>query len=426
MSEQALDLRSFLQIVRRQKAIVMAAASLGLLVGLGFTLLNPPLPTSNALVLLPPSATRYIGTQVVIAASDPVLAGAEHLVSPPVSLRTLRNAVKATSLTSTIVSITAEGKTVAQAESIANAVADSYIDYVGRKNSPGGKLQAEVLSVAAHATLGSLRIRLLITGGIGLLLGTLIGVIIAVAVGRNRRRLRERDEIAAATGAPVLASIPVRHPSGAAGWARLLEEYDAGAVHAASLSRILRRIGLVDQSRQSRHNSRHSVLVLSLASDAGALALGPQLAAFAASRRIPTTLIIAHQQEAKATASLRAACQTGPDARPNRSSYLQLSATRDVDGQSPHGAVLAVIVCVVDGRAPRVADIMATTTTLLAVSAGAATGEELARIAATCAAEGRRLVGVVVADPDSTDHTAGRMAQLAGSAARIQPTRATG
>ena len=184
MSEQVLDLRKFLQIARRHKAIVMAATVLGLLAGLGFTLLNPPLPTSNALVLLPPSASRYIGTQVVIAASDPVLAGAEPLVTPRVSLQTLRNDVKATRLTSNIVTITARGNTPAQSESIADAVAESYIDYVGRKNSAVGKVQAEVLSVATHATVGSLRIRLLITGGIGMLLGALIGSIIAVAVGR--------------------------------------------------------------------------------------------------------------------------------------------------------------------------------------------------------------------------------------------------
>jgi len=184
MSEQ-LDLRRFMRMAWRHKAIVLAAALLGLLAGLGFTLLKPPLPTSNALVLLPPSATRYIGTQVVIAASDPVLAGAMHAVTPPVSLQALRNNVKATRLTSTIVSITAKGNTAAQAESTANAVADSYVDYVGRKNSAVGKVQAEVLSVATHARLGSLRIRLIISGGIGVLLGVVIGTITAVAVGRK-------------------------------------------------------------------------------------------------------------------------------------------------------------------------------------------------------------------------------------------------
>jgi capsular polysaccharide biosynthesis protein len=427
MSEQVLDLRRFLRIAFRHKAILVAATVLGLLAGLGFTLFNPPLFTSNALVLLAPSATRFIGTQVVIAASDPVLAGAQPLVTPPVSLQALRNDVKATSLTSNIVSITAKGHTTAQAESIANAVAESYIDYVGRKNSAVGKVQAEVLSIATHATLGSLRIRLIITGVIGMLLGALIGAIIAVAVGRNRGLLRERDEIAAASGAPVLASIPVRHPSGPGGWTRLLEEYEPGVVHATSLGRVLHRVGLARVlSGEAGDDFRYSIQVMSLASDAGALALGPQLAAFAASLGIPTALVIGPQQEAKATAGLRAACETKPYPPSKRASHLEVSVLRDGDGNRPHAALLTIVVCVVHGRTPRVADMMPTTATLLAVSAGAATSEQLAQVAATCAADGRRIAGVVVADPDSADQTTGRRPQRRGSASRVQPTRATG
>jgi capsular polysaccharide biosynthesis protein len=425
MSEQ-LDLRRFIWLAWRHKAIVLAAALLGLLAGLGFTMLKPPLPTSNALVLLPPSATRYIGTQVVIAASDPVLAGAMHAVTPPVSLQALRNNVKATRLTSNIVSITAKGSTAAQAESTANAVADSYVDYVGRKNSAVGKVQAEVLSVATHARLGSLRIRLLISGGIGLLLGALIGTITAVAFGRNRRLLRDRDEIAAATGAPVLASIPARHPSGVDGWTMLLEQYEPDVVDAAGLGRVLQRAGLARVlSGERRGDFRSSLQVVSLASDSGALALGPQLAAVAASLGIPTALVIGSQQEARATAGLRAACETILDAPPRRSSYLQVSVLRDGDGSRPHSAVLTVVVCVVDGRTPRVADMMPTTATLLAVSAGAATSEQLSRVAARCTAAGRRVAGVVVADPDSADQTTGGRPQRPGSATLVLPTRVT-
>ena len=72
MSEQALDLRRSLQIVRRHKIIVGVCAALGLLAGAGYTLLNPPMLASNALVALPPS-THDMATQVVIASSDHVL-----------------------------------------------------------------------------------------------------------------------------------------------------------------------------------------------------------------------------------------------------------------------------------------------------------------------------------------------------------------
>ncbi len=373
MTEQVLDLRGFLQIVRRHKTVVIASAGLGLVAGLGFTMLNPPLPASNALVLLPPSATRYIGTQVVIAASDPVLAGA-----------------------------------------------------IPRKNSAVGKLQAEVLGGATQATTGSLRIHLLITGGIGVLLGALIGSIVAVARGRSRRLLRDRDEIAAASGAPVLASIPVRHPSGDGGWTRLLEEYEPGVVHATSLGKVLHRVGLARMlSGAADDHFRYSLQVMSLASDAGALALGPQLAVYAASLGIPTAMVIGPQQEAKATASLRVACETAPDALSRRSSHLHVTVVQDGDDYRPHGALLTIVICVVNGRAPRVADMMPTTATLLAVSAGVATGEQLARVAARCAAAGRRIAGVVIADPDSSDQSTGRLPQRPGPASRAQPTRVT-
>ena len=90
MSEQALDLRRSFKIVRRHKAIVCLVAALGLLAGVGHTVLSPPMLASKALVVLPDSASRYIGTQVVIADSNPVLAGAMRQVDPPVSLQTLR------------------------------------------------------------------------------------------------------------------------------------------------------------------------------------------------------------------------------------------------------------------------------------------------------------------------------------------------
>ena len=69
-----------------------------------------------------------------------------------------------------------------------------------------------MLERATNATERRCAVRLLITGGLGALLGALIGAIVVLAIGRNDRRLRERDEIADAIGVPVLASIPVRSP----------------------------------------------------------------------------------------------------------------------------------------------------------------------------------------------------------------------
>ena len=43
---------------------------------------------------------------------------------------------------------------------------------------------------------------------------------------------------------------------------------------------------------------------------------------------------------------------------------------------------------------------MRTTATVLGVSAGAATAEQLARVAVVAAADGREITGILVADPD--------------------------
>ncbi len=169
-----------------------------------------------------------------------------------------------------------------------------------------------------------------------------------------------------------------------------------------------------------------SVAVISLSSDRGALALGPQLAVYAASRGIPTALVIGPQQDAKATAALRAACAE-PLQPPTWPSQLHV-AVADHDDLNPRRprAKLTVIVAVVDGQDPRVADTMRASATVLGVSASAATAAQLADVAFSAASDGRQIDGILVADPDPADHTSGRVPQLARPAQRRMPTRMTG
>jgi len=420
MSEQALDLRRSLQIVRRHRKIVGIAAALGLIAGAVFTAFNPPMLVSEALVVLP-SSTHNMATQVVIASSDPVLAGALRNINPAISPGALQGDVKARGLTSSILSITAQGRTAAEAEETANAVAGSFIAHVSSASSPVGQEQARVLELATSATGTPLPIDLLVTGGLGALIGALIGAIAALAIGRNDRRLRERDEIAGAIGVSVLASIPVGHPSDTAGWTKLLEDYDPGVVHAWRLRNALRQLGLTDP----KGGSGASLAVVSLSSDPGALALGPQLAVFAANLGIRTALVVGPQQDANATATLRAAC-TGTLAEPSRrSGRLRVTVRDHEDADRQPDTALAVVVAVVDGQTPRVADTMRATVTVLGVSAGAATAEQLARVAVSAADDGRQIAGIFVADPDSTDQTTGRISQPARPAQWRLPTRLT-
>ena len=433
MSQQALDLRRSIQITRRHRKIFGAIVLLGLLAGAAYAVLKPPMFASSALVVLPAAAAAdaqaaasgtasssgntYIATQVVIADSDSVLAEALPNVGAPESLLTLQNNVQVKSLTGSILSINATGSTAARAEATANAVANSYIAYVTSASSPVGRVSARVLEPASSATGGKKPERIAIFGLLGALAGLLVGYIVSLAIGRNDRRLRERDEIANSIGAPVLASIPASRPSDAVSWAKLLADYDPGAVNGWALSKLLQQFGVADNDHGAL-----SLTLLSLSCDRGALALGPQIAAYAASRGISTALVIGPQQDANVTATLRTACGAPPESVQQRRKPLDLFICDDgrlgrVD------AAFIVVVKVVDDEAPLVPDAIPTTATVLGVSAGVATAEQLARAATAAAAEGREIFGILVANPYPDDQTTGRIPRLAPPARRSMPTR---
>lgn len=426
MSQQALDLRSSIQAVRRHKKLFGAILILGLLVGAGYAVLKPPPLSSTALVVLPAAASdanpadpgvvnSEMATQAVIATSDPVLADALPHVSPAMSLQALENKVQVTNIASSILSITATGATAAEAESTANAVADSYIAYVGSANSLVGVLSAKILDSATTATGTKLPERIAIYALLGLIGGALVGLITATAISRNQRGLRERDTIANSIGVPVLAAVPVSRPSDPASWVKLLAGYEPGAVHALGLTRLLQQVG-------AGRDGDTSLTVLSLSSDPGALALGPQLAAFAAARGIPTTLVVGPQQDANVTATLRMACTARTQLREGQPNSLQLLAADDGVEALPAG--FAVVVTTVDGRAPLMPRTAPTTATVLGVTSGAATAEQLARAATAAATVGHDIAGILLADPDPSDQSSGRVPRLAALLPRTMPTRA--
>jgi capsular polysaccharide biosynthesis protein len=423
MSEQPLTLKRSLQIVRDRLIAVAILTALGLLAGAGYTELNLPMHASSALVVLPASTTNT-GTQMLIATSVPVLESALSSVHPAVSLKTIRNSVQVTSVGVDVLSITAQGGTAAQSENMANAVADSYVAYVGAANTPAGRLQAQVLAPAASATATELPVRMSATAILGALAGALVGVIGALAIGRHDRRLRERDEIADAIGVPVLASFPVTRPANAAGWAKLLEDYQPSVTAASRLRNVLSYLGLAGMTPAGGGAGASSLTVLSLSSDPGALALGPQLATFAAADGIPTMLVIGPDQDSSTAAALRAAAVAPPSSR--RSGRLRLAVADNDDLGLQPTAALSVVATVVDDRAPRVVGPMRTGATLLGVSAGAATAEQLARVAASAAANGYRITGILVANPDPADPTTGRVPQLARPAQGRMPEHLTG
>ena len=357
----------------------------------------------------------------MIAGSNAVLVAALPNVSPAMSLTQLRDNVQIGSPTPYLFSVNALGRTAADAETTANAVAKSYIAYVNGPSSPVRNVGASLLEPATSATGRGPTEALIVSGLLGALGGAVIGVIASLAISRRDKRLRRRDEIANSIGIPVVVSLPVARPSSAVGWGRLLEDYRPTPVHAWRLRVALQQLRRTGESTGSGPDSGStSVLVLSLSSDPGALALGPQLAAFAVSLGISTLLVVGPQQDANVTAALRTACAVAPSNGPG---HLQLAVHEEGDYADLPRAALTIVVSTIDGRNPHMPETMRTTSTVLAVSAGVATADELARVAVSAAIEDRNITAILVANPDPDDNTTGQIPQLVKPARHRRPER---
>jgi capsular polysaccharide biosynthesis protein len=425
MSEQAKDLRNSAQVMRRHKMLIGAATVLGMLAGGAYSVLVPPTLTSTALVALAQSPESqaaamsqeagatgpdyYMQNQIVLASSDPVLSGALVNISPAMPLQTLRRDVQVNSPTSNILSISAKATSASQAETRANAVAASYVAYIGTPYNAFGYVSAHLVAKANTAT-GSVLTHRIIYLLLGAVLGALAGLIAGFAISRRDRRLFMRDEIAKSIGIPVLASFPVGHPADAAGWARLLRDYKPGDVYGWRLRHALQQLGLPAVNVPNGSGGRGSSLaVVSLSTDPKALALGPQLAVYAASLGIPTALVIGPHEDTTAGATLRTACGANPPESSKQSGYLHVTVSDDTGTDGYLNAALTVVVVVVDSQTPQVGGTIRTTATVIGVSAGVATAEQLARVATSAAADDRVIAGILVADPEPTDTTTGRI-----------------
>ena len=217
----------------------------------------------------------------------------------------------------------------------------------------------------------------------------------------------ERDDIANSIGVPVLASVSVERPTDAAGWTRLLEDYKPGAVGAWQLRTALRQLGFIGTTADSGVGV--SVAVLTFSSDSKALALGPQLAVFAASQGIATVLALSSQQDSNVTAALRTACARPASGSSSQLGHLQIAVADDESIDRLPGAELIIAVAVIDADKPEIAHTVRTTATVLGVSAAAATAEQMARAAVVAAADGREITGILIADPEPTDRSSGRI-----------------
>ncbi len=403
-----MDLRTVLHAVRLHKIIFTLVVLIGIAGGVAYAFVRPPLQVSKESIVVSNTKAISIEGQAYVANSQQVLKVTRTLLDNPPPLTTLEQRVQVVSVTDNIIMISAAAKTAEEAQELADAVARAYKLVLPTLITTGALPKAHPLG-AAPPTGATLRTSAIERGFFGALLGAFLGVIIVVAMSRSDRRLRERDEIAGAIGIPVLASIPVVHPSDTAGWTRLLKEYEPAVIHAWNLRKVLMQIGVSDV----RYGGPGvSVTVVSLSSDKHALAVGPQLAVFAASLGIPTVLSIGTQQDRNATATLSAACTMAAATLSGDAGALQFAVGDHYAGRDS-GAALTVAVVVVDVKNPELPPTVRTTTSLLAVTSGATSAEQRARAAVGITSDGRDIAGILVADPDSSDRTTGRLPQLA-------------
>ena len=504
MNEQPLNLRASLQEIWRRRLLVIVVAALCGLGGFVYGLVRPANETAVALVLLPPStasglansgdsgnsgtAGNGINTEAVIARSTPVLAAAGAKVSPPLGTLGVEKLVRVTPLSGQILQIQAQAPTSRFAVQLANAVATSYVDYIGQleTSSAGPRvaglqkesalltkqvkdLQTQINTVSARITsegagsnagerdvalLGSLQseqnqvsLQLnsvtsqiasaqlangstenttrilqrataqpvskyalpLEAGIIGIAIG-LLGTTIFVLIRLQRgHRLRLRDEIARAAGAPVIASLDAPSCTMTSAWREFLESRPR-ATNEWALRHVLHSLRNSDGQRLVQR-----VRVISFAGDSPALTTGPRLALHAAASGISTALVPEDplEPEDRSLVPLWAAF-TG--AEPLGRGLPFTVGLKPIGDDPPQ---LLVSIVVFDGKSEISAP--PDTVNLLSVSSNVVTADELAHLALQTVDGGSALEGVVLVNADPTDQTSGI---LADDTLRLLPFRA--
>lgn len=490
MNEQPLNLRASLQEIWRRRLLVIIVAALCGLGGVVYGLLRPANEAAVALVLLPPStasgsgesgnsgnsgtAGNGISTEAVIARSTPVLAAAGAEVSPALGASGVKKLVTVTPLSGQILQIQAQASVTRYAVQLANAVATSFVDYVGQlETSSAGPgvvglqkeaallttqikdLQTQINTVSARITsegagsnageqdvslLGSLQseqnqvsvqlngvtsqiatARLadgstenttrilqratpqsqskyalpLEAGVVGFAIGLLGSTIFVLIRLQGGHRLRFRDEIARAAGAPVIGSLNAPSCTTPSAWREFLESRPR-ATNEWALRHVLRSL---------RNNDDQPLVqrlrVISFAGDSPALSTGPRLALHAAASGLSTALVSedAPAPEDRSLVPLWAAF-TG--AEPLGRGLPFTLGLKHVGDDSPR---LLVSILVFDGKS----EISATpdTINLLSISSNVVTADEVAHLALQAVDGGSALEGVVLVNPDPTDNTSG-------------------
>lgn len=306
----------------------------------------------------------------------------------------------------------------------------------------GTELSTSIIQPAAPAIGPGLDQRLLLYLPIGLVVPLLIAGVSVLIHARRDPRVRTQDRIADAVDSGVIAGIRTNPQRSMAQWSTMLVGYETTPVEEWALRRALRALAtleprgpvrLADARVDPGIEHPRSILVVALAGDSAALAVGPQLAAFTASRGIVTRLVASVGDQYAPTLWAACAADRGSEIRP----FLMVDTyfgRDEADGGARRMAVaeqdfpadLTVVLAVVDPEKPVLNGTLSTSTTVLSVSPGAATTVQLARVAVAVDDVGGRVDGIVVADPDPSDRTTGRRTMRQRVRQMPLPVRVTG
>jgi hypothetical protein len=492
MSEQALDLRTVVGVLRRHRLLLAGTTLLGFVAGMGYAVAEPPLYSSTSLVLLPQQDSQQTPadpqTQARVAGSAAVLGPAGKLLQPRLSAARMAERITVSAPSSTVLEFHATDASESRVTQLAQAAADAEVGYIKdaatallntqrsgllerertlqasldsvgaqitsttkRRNAEGAttaagrddstalaqltaeqadlvlqldqvKQQADAAAAGASPSTASviqpatpprrpeLRVRALEYGAAGA--GFAVGLMLVglALFARRDRRLRYRDQIADALGSTVVASVHTRPPHTVAGWSELMADYEPTTSDAWALRQVLRLLDVAEQRPRT-------ITLVTLAGDQAALAIGPQLASYAASTGLRARLVAAQRHET--AASLWASChraEAEEEVRPG----LYVGAGADPED------VLTVVLVVLDRRRPAMVSPPHSDLTLVGISAGALTAEDLARAAITVDDAGVRIDGMVVANPDDLDRSTGRLPQRERGAEAALPNRVAG
>ncbi|HEV2068419.1 MAG TPA: hypothetical protein VGR26_01350 [Acidimicrobiales bacterium] len=233
--------------------------------------------------------------------------------------------------------------------------------------------------------------------GLGAVAGIFTGTVVALMLEHRDRRIRTRDEIADAIGAPVVASLPVPSGGSVGDHAVILARWAPSVVENVALRHAFSDLGLTGGSAPA------NVVVVTLPGDGAALRLASQLAAFAATLQTPTAFVVATQH---ATATpLAAACRE----RIPRPHLCVHGVAGDITAEELRWADLTVTVVVVEGEDIALPTWGRPTVAAIAVSSGFATADALASTALSYLDTGHPIRGVLVANPEPSDRTTGKL-----------------